>query len=78
MYHAYEQEGEAEKKQIVALHQQHVQAYLNKKKHETMEHYMIELQKDPVKVSSLRCWPQNCIHLIVLIREVSRWLSRNI
>lgn len=39
-YEALEQEGLAEKKQLVALHQQRVQAELNDKKRHAMEHYM--------------------------------------
>lgn len=44
-YQALEQEGAAEKKQLVALHQQRVQADLNEKKRHAMEHYMTALQK---------------------------------
>ena len=44
-YQALEQEGQAEKKQLVALHQQRVQADLNERKRHAMEHYMSALQK---------------------------------
>ena len=44
-YQALEQEGAAEKKQLIALHQQRVQADLNEKKRHAMEHYMSALQK---------------------------------
>jgi phage host-nuclease inhibitor protein Gam len=45
-YQALEQEGMAEKQQLVALHQQRVQAELNEKKRHAMEHYMAALQKN--------------------------------
>jgi hypothetical protein len=45
-YEAMEQEGQAEKRQLVALHQQRVQAELNDKKRHAMEHYM-EVLTDP-------------------------------
>ena len=50
-YQALEQEGLAEKQQLVALHQQRVQAELNEKKRHSMEHYMSSLQKDDADVS---------------------------
>lgn len=45
-YQALEQEGLAEKQQLVALHQQRIQAELNEKKRHAMEHYMAALQRD--------------------------------
>lgn len=39
-YEALEQEGMAEKKQLIAIHQQRVTADLNDKKRIAMEHYM--------------------------------------
>lgn len=56
LYNAYEQEDVAEKQQIVALHQQHVQAELNARKRDTMDKYMRALEKgDMMRVSkSLR------------------------
>ena len=50
MYHAYEQEGSAEKKQLTSLHQQHVQASFNKKKRELMENLATELEEDDPRV----------------------------
>ena len=50
MYHAYEQEGSAEKKQLTSLHQQHVQAAFNKKKRELMENLATELEEDEPRV----------------------------
>ena len=55
MYHAYEQEGVAEKKQLVSLHQQHVQASFNKKKRELMENLASELEEDEPRVSINIC-----------------------
>ena len=52
-YQALEQEGQAEKKQLVALHQQRVQADMNERKRHAMEHYMSSLQKPTPDVSSL-------------------------
>lgn len=51
-YQALEQEGQAEKKQLTALHQQRVQADLNEKKRHAMEHYMGSLQKPTPDVRS--------------------------
>ena len=48
-----EQEGQAEKKQLVALHQQRVQADMNERKRHAMEHYMSALQKPTPDVRSL-------------------------
>ncbi|KAK2190800.1 hypothetical protein NP493_68g04015 [Ridgeia piscesae] len=42
-YEALEEEGDAEKKQLIAIHQQRVQAKLNVKKRHSMEHYMAVL-----------------------------------
>ena len=56
MYHAYEEEGAAEKKQLTALHQQHVQAAFNKKKRELMETLAEELEEDEPSVSDLDLW----------------------
>ncbi len=50
-YQALEQEGQAEKKQLVALHQQRVQADLNERKRHAMEHFMSSLQKPTPDVS---------------------------
>ena len=50
-YQALEQEGLAEKQQLVALHQQRIQAELNEKKRHAMEHYMAALQRDKPDVS---------------------------
>ena len=56
-YQALEQEGQAEKKQLVALHQQRVQADLNERKRHAMEHYMSALQKPtPDVCNSLLIW----------------------
>ncbi|XP_064595502.1 amyloid-beta precursor-like protein [Liolophura sinensis] len=51
MYHALEQEGNAEKQQLVTLHQQHVQKILNEKKRVAMQDYMDELQLDEPQTS---------------------------
>ena len=60
MYQAYEKEGLAEKKQLVALHQQHVQGMFNKKKRELMEQLASELEEDEPRVSRrFRC----CLNL---------------
>lgn len=53
MYHAYEEEGAAEKKQLSFLHQQHVQAAFNKKKRELMENLAEELEKDEPRTSKV-------------------------
>lgn len=45
-YQALEQEGLAERRQLVGLHQQRVQAELNEKKRHAMEHYMKVLTDD--------------------------------
>ena len=50
-YEALEQEGLAEKKQLVALHQQRVQASLNDKKRHAMEHYMEVLTESAPEVT---------------------------
>ncbi|XP_041347223.1 amyloid-beta precursor-like protein, partial [Gigantopelta aegis] len=51
LYQANEQEDEAEKEQIVAFHQQHVQRDLNEHQRKTMEKYMNALQrKDAHKI----------------------------
>ncbi|KAH9504508.1 hypothetical protein Btru_062980 [Bulinus truncatus] len=42
LYAAYEQEDDAEKQQLVALHQQHVQAALNERKRDAMDKYIYE------------------------------------
>ena len=56
MYHAYEQEGQSEKKQLVSLHQQRVQAVFNEKKKNTLKKlYIDELEKDEPKVSNEAC-----------------------
>ncbi|XP_059172990.1 amyloid-beta precursor-like protein isoform X2 [Physella acuta] len=57
LYAAYEQEDDSEKQQLVALHQQHVQAALNEKKREAMDKYMSALEKGdnavPVQVERI-------------------------
>jgi len=54
-YEALEQEGIAEKSQLVALHQQRIQAEFNEKKRYAMEHYMAALQKgDPQSANILK------------------------
>lgn len=49
-YEALEQEGMAEKAQLVALHQQRVQADLNTRKRHAMEKYMGVLQQQKPQV----------------------------
>jgi len=44
MYQAMEQDGAARKRQLVAIHQQHVQADLNKQKRKTMDEYRRQLK----------------------------------
>ena len=51
-YEALEEEGDAEKKQLVAIHQQRVQAKLNIKKRHSMEHYMAVLTEAKPDVST--------------------------
>ena len=51
-YEALEEEGDAEKKQLVAIHQQRVQAKLNVKKRHSMEHYMAVLTEPKPDVSA--------------------------
>ena len=51
-YEALEQEGMAERKQLVSLHQQRVQADLNEKKRHALEKYMTVLQRDIPDVST--------------------------
>ncbi|XP_067676161.1 amyloid-beta precursor-like protein [Haliotis asinina] len=53
LYESYEQQDLAEKKQIVALHQQHIQGDLNKRKREAIEKFQNALQeekRDPHKI----------------------------
>ncbi|CAG5120904.1 unnamed protein product, partial [Candidula unifasciata] len=45
LYAAYEQEDEAEKEQLIALHLQHVQTGLNEKKKEAMDKYLKALDE---------------------------------
>jgi len=52
MYEAYEKEGSSEKKQLVSLHQQRVQAMFNRKKRVLMTSYKEELESDTPSVSS--------------------------
>ena len=49
-YEALEQEGVAEKLQLVSLHQQRIQSTLNTKKRHAMEHYMDVLTEDRPEV----------------------------
>ncbi|XP_076438736.1 amyloid-beta precursor-like protein isoform X2 [Babylonia areolata] len=52
LYSAYEQEDLAEKQQIVAIHQQHVQADLNQRKRVAMDKYLRALEKrDVMRIS---------------------------
>ncbi|KAK3590656.1 hypothetical protein CHS0354_007154 [Potamilus streckersoni] len=53
LYHAYEQEGQAEKKQLVALHQQHIQGELNKRKRVALEAFMDALQTPEPKTAEV-------------------------
>ncbi|XP_052804541.1 amyloid-beta precursor-like protein [Mya arenaria] len=46
MYKAFEKEGESEKKQLVSLHQQRVQAMFNRKKRVLMTSYKEELESE--------------------------------
>ena len=50
-YEALEQEGTAEKQQMVSLHQQRIQSGLNSKKRHAMEHYMDVLTEDDAEVT---------------------------
>jgi len=45
LYASYQGEDNAEKNQLLALHQQHVQAALNEHKRETMDRYMKSLER---------------------------------
>lgn len=51
LYHAFEQEAASEKKQLIALHQQRVQAIFNKKKRVLMASYKQELEAESPVVS---------------------------
>ncbi|XP_055867532.1 amyloid-beta precursor-like protein isoform X1 [Biomphalaria glabrata] len=48
LYTSYEQENDAEKEQLISLHQQHVQAALNERKREAMDKYMKSLESGDV------------------------------
>ena len=50
LYSSYEAEDSAEKVQLNALHQQHVQASLNEHKRVTMDKYMKSLDEGDVSV----------------------------
>ncbi|KAK6173306.1 hypothetical protein SNE40_016782 [Patella caerulea] len=45
LYKSYQQEGAAEKVQLIALHQQHIQSDLNNRKRVAMDKYIAALQK---------------------------------
>jgi hypothetical protein len=49
-YEALEQEGNSEKQQISAVHQQRIEVDLNNKKRVAMKHYMDELSRSEVEV----------------------------
>jgi len=53
MYHAYEQEGQSEKKQLVSLHQQRVQAMFNRRKRTLMEEFKQELEDDEPRAAKV-------------------------
>ena len=50
MYHAFEEEGKSEKKQLVSLHQQRVQAMFNRKKNLLRKEYREELEAENPRV----------------------------
>lgn len=50
MVSALEEEGAAEKRQLVSLHQQRVMAHINEKKRDAMECYTKSLNMNPPKV----------------------------
>ena len=52
LYSAYEEEDLAEKQQIVAVHQQRVQADLNQRKRDAMDKFMTSLKDGNVSDSS--------------------------
>ncbi|KAH3699942.1 hypothetical protein DPMN_074903 [Dreissena polymorpha] len=51
LYQAFEQEADSEKKQLISLHQQRVQAMFNKKKRLLMTQYKEELESKTPSVS---------------------------
>ncbi|KAL4228699.1 Amyloid-like protein 2 [Mactra antiquata] len=53
MYRAFEEEGKSEKKQLVALHQQKVQAMFNRKKNTLREAYRAEIESDEPKTAKI-------------------------
>jgi hypothetical protein len=59
MYHAFEEEGKSEKKQLVSLHQQKVQAMFNRKKNILRKEYMEELEDDHPRVKTILYTPQS-------------------
>lgn len=61
MYHAFEEEGKSEKKQLVNLHQQKVQAMFNRKKNALMEAYKAELEKNEPRASKVLSYLQQYI-----------------
>ena len=78
-YEALEQEGAAEKQQLVSLHQQRIQGGLNAKKRHAMEHYMDVLTEDEPEVgtSTAHNTPSNVLnpwHPNVLVVKQSGWL----
>ncbi|XP_060586292.1 amyloid-beta precursor-like protein [Ruditapes philippinarum] len=63
MYHAFEEEGKSEKKQLVSLHQQKVQAMFNRKKNILRKEYMEELEDDHPRTSKILSYLQQYIRV---------------
>lgn len=63
MYHAFEEEGQSEKKQLVNLHQQRVQAMFNRKKNVLMEAYRKELESDDPRSAKVLSYLQQYIRV---------------
>ena len=70
LYASYQGEDNAEKNQLLALHQQHVQAALNEHKRETMDRYMksLEVQIHSLKITTMSVFiyfsPNTCLPYI--------------
>ncbi|XP_053372806.1 amyloid-beta precursor-like protein [Mercenaria mercenaria] len=61
MYHAFEEEGKSEKKQLVNLHLQKVQAMFNKKKNILRQEYKEEVEADEPRSSKVLSYLQQYI-----------------
>lgn len=69
---ALEEEGDAEKHQLSAMHQQRVMAHINERKKEAMACYTDALSENPPNVSKWKL-----VGIIAVISSVPRTLSGN-